>query len=343
RARPRPRRARRRGPSPRTGSRCQPRRSSRLGTFHRSEGGPSPGLGGCCDLCVMTTTTIRVSEPRELLAYLPYRLGFRPRESAVVVSIRGSRGRLGLVARVDLADVAHPQDGASIAAGLAAHLWRDGAEQSVVVLYASSARVAGGWRSDVVDAARTICGTFEDRVGPTTVWIVDEGRFYCFDCDDVSCPRSGWPLEDLETTQVSAQMVFAGATVAGHRGDVAAVTPAGSAARHNVRRVAERWARRRLEAVRSDGGSEGPALAGWRAAALDAWGAAVGGRRAGAPPRARELGRIDAALDDVLVRDAVVVACVTSAAEARAALDGSISIASRRIGEAFGRMFDPEE
>jgi hypothetical protein len=34
------------------------------------------------------TTTIRTDSPRELLALIPYQLGFRPTDSLVVVSIR---------------------------------------------------------------------------------------------------------------------------------------------------------------------------------------------------------------------------------------------------------------
>ena len=32
-----------------------------------------------------TTTVLRVGHPRDLLAYVPFRLGYRPRESLVVV------------------------------------------------------------------------------------------------------------------------------------------------------------------------------------------------------------------------------------------------------------------
>ncbi|MEU2347969.1 DUF4192 domain-containing protein [Modestobacter sp. NPDC049651] len=46
--------------------------------------------------------TVRLSGPGEFAAALPYLVGFSPRESLVVVSVRGPNRRFGLTARVDL-------------------------------------------------------------------------------------------------------------------------------------------------------------------------------------------------------------------------------------------------
>lgn len=80
-------------------------------------------------------TTIRTREPRELLALVPYQLGFHPAESAVVVSLRGPRSTVGTIARMDLADLADPVHGADAARALMGHLLADGARRVVVVLY----------------------------------------------------------------------------------------------------------------------------------------------------------------------------------------------------------------
>lgn len=82
----------------------------------------------------MNRSTLRIAEPRELLAFLPYQLGFQPEESAVVVSLRGPRSRVGLVARVDLADLA-AENGEALSRMLLGHLVRDGARRCVLVLY----------------------------------------------------------------------------------------------------------------------------------------------------------------------------------------------------------------
>ena len=83
----------------------------------------------------MPTTTIRVREPRELLSLIPHQLGFHPRESAVVVSLREPRGRVGLVARVDLADLGDRDSGPQLARTLVTHLVNDGAGRAVLVVY----------------------------------------------------------------------------------------------------------------------------------------------------------------------------------------------------------------
>ncbi|HEY8717893.1 DUF4192 family protein, partial [Pengzhenrongella sp.] len=80
-------------------------------------------------------TTIRVREPRELLALLPYQLGFRPQESAVAVALRAPRGRVGLIARVDLPDLGDVLNGPQLARGLVSHLVSDGARRAVLVIY----------------------------------------------------------------------------------------------------------------------------------------------------------------------------------------------------------------
>jgi hypothetical protein len=79
--------------------------------------------------------TLRLGHPRELLALVPYLLGFEPRDSAVLVGLRPPGHRVGLVARVDLPDLLRP-DGAELAAALADHLHDDGTAEVVVVLYA---------------------------------------------------------------------------------------------------------------------------------------------------------------------------------------------------------------
>ncbi|WP_036959882.1 DUF4192 family protein, partial [Promicromonospora kroppenstedtii] len=62
-----------------------------------------PNRGGAP--AVPNARVVRVAGPEDLLAYIPYRLGFEPVESVVVVSLTGPRQRVGLVARVDLADL----------------------------------------------------------------------------------------------------------------------------------------------------------------------------------------------------------------------------------------------
>ncbi|MFS0698346.1 DUF4192 domain-containing protein [Cellulomonas sp. 179-A 4D5 NHS] len=256
----------------------------------------------------MDTTTIRVSEPREMLAYLPHQLGFRPHESAVAVSLRPPRGRIGLVARVDLADLGDVVHGPQVARGLVAHLGADGAGRAVLVLY--TAQDPRG--PDSPPVARAAAEHFREAaaagLSDVAVWVVTADGYLALDCDDAGCcPPGGRALRDLESTAVGAQLVLAGSAVADCRADVARIPAAGGDARRSVARVAARWRGRRERAL-----ADGPAaLTAWRLASLAAWRDEVAVVLAGAPSvGAPALGRLDVALADTRVRDAVLVSMV---------------------------------
>ncbi|HEX8520300.1 MAG TPA: DUF4192 family protein, partial [Pseudonocardia sp.] len=62
---------------------------------------------------------VRLRDPGELLAGVPFLLGFHPRESLVLLALGGSSGRrVGLVQRVDLPP---PEHAAAVCAALAAN------------------------------------------------------------------------------------------------------------------------------------------------------------------------------------------------------------------------------
>ena len=65
---------------------------------------------------------VRLSDPADLAAAIPYLLGFPPEESLVVISLRGPRKRIGLTMRWDLPDESLDDDFAEqIALRLAAN------------------------------------------------------------------------------------------------------------------------------------------------------------------------------------------------------------------------------
>src|SRR5699024_12795299 len=80
------------------------------------------------------TTTLKISEPRELLAYLPHHLGFQPHNSLVIVCVRGTGREVGLVLRVDIADIAHPEAGAYQIDHIIEHIGFDGASEIFLAL-----------------------------------------------------------------------------------------------------------------------------------------------------------------------------------------------------------------
>lgn len=78
----------------------------------------------------MTTAAIRLTSPGDLVASIPFILGFHPTDSLVIISIRG--GRVGLTTRIDLPPAS---EAPVIVDALVAPLSRDEAESLIVIAY----------------------------------------------------------------------------------------------------------------------------------------------------------------------------------------------------------------
>ncbi|HUX69871.1 MAG TPA: DUF4192 domain-containing protein [Cellulomonadaceae bacterium] len=288
----------------------------------------------------MPTTTIRVREPRELIALIPHQLGFQPDESAVVVSLREPRGRVGLVARVDLDDLSDASSGPQLARTLVTHLVHDGAARAVLVLYTADdgavatraaplvGETAGQphtWRSPRVrTAARHLADAAEPYLGEVDTWVVGPRGYGGLDCTSPDCcPPGGRPLTELESTTTGAHMVLAGSVVAARREDLARIPRAGVDARRRAAAARVRAERRRSVAVAA--GSA--AVCRWRDEAIALWRAEVAAGRDGhSGERPSRLGRIEAALGDIRVRDAILVSFVP----------GTGDLAERTVGTGAG-------
>lgn len=310
-------------------------------------------------------TTIRTSDVRELLALVPFQLGFRPSESAVLVSLRGARSRVGLVARVDLADLA-AADGGRAARALVGRVVADGAQQALVVVYTSAdlqrPMTIAGPDHETHRAARAAVDALTAAaavVGPAETWVIGPRGYYAHGCQDRECcPAGGRPLEELQATRVGAQMVLEGVLVAPTREDLVRLPVTTSAQRKAALRAGQRW---RARGAAADPGApihrwRRDGLALWRrslAAALEpgvvpALGEPAPGAPAGpvvfgdpvsALPEPTATGRLLAALDDVLVRDAVLLSFV----------EGNERVADRllagetgpEIGDGIAAITDP--
>lgn len=272
-------------------------------------------------------TTIRTAEPRELLALVPYQLGFRPVESAVVLSLRGGV-RVGLVARVDLADLLDPVGGPAVARSLVAHLLADGAGAVVLVLYTGADLQADE------SVGRVALGRLAAAAGrllpEPACWVVGPRGYHALGCREPGCcPPGGRPLTELEGTRVGAEMVLRGATVEGSREDLGRLPQVGVEARRAARRAAARWSARRAT-LRDTAEAHR-----WRAAGLELWRELVDG----APGAAVAHGRLSAALADVLVRDAVLVDLVPG--HARVADRVVAGWNGPEVGRALRAVVDP--
>ena len=279
------------------------------------------------------TPTLRVRDPQELLALIPFQLGFQPRESAVVVSLREPQRRVGLVMRVDLADLAQPDDGRQVARTLVAHVAADGGRDTVLVVYTDdpdSSQLDGASRT--WQATGHYLGAAEVFLGAVDVWVVSSTGYSALGCaDSRCCPPGGRPLADLSATVVGAEMVLAGAVVMATRDELAWLPRAGDLERRRANAAANRWRRRACEG--------GPAeRVRWRQAGFASWRAALAGEMTPA-----SLGRIEVALDDIAVRDAVLLSLVPGTADLPeqylTAPDGQGLDAA--VGRAMAAIVDP--
>lgn len=131
------------------------------------------------------TADITLRGPGDVVAILPYQLGYHPHDSVVVVSLRGRL--VGLVARADLPPAEHAD---TAAAWLVGPLLRDGATSVIVIGY-----------EDVADASipvlLAVCAQLE-RAGVDVVdmAVVRDGRRYSPRCPDPCCPPEGVPLPE---------------------------------------------------------------------------------------------------------------------------------------------------
>jgi hypothetical protein len=149
-----------------------------------------------------TRATLRLRSPADLLAAVPYLLGFHPSDSIVVLALRGSRTVFH--ARADA-----PPAGAD-AAGvdeLAQHV-------ATIVLRQrpTGALVVGYGAADRIDPVLGRTRQALERAGVHIVEVVraDKGRFWSHLCTDaVCCPAEGTPF-DVSSSTVAATATYAG-------------------------------------------------------------------------------------------------------------------------------------
>ncbi|MGY0004213.1 DUF4192 domain-containing protein [Micromonospora sp. I033] len=157
---------------------------------------------------------LAVRSPADLVAAVPYLLGFHPADSVVVVAVRGRR--VVFAARGDLPEPG--RDPRPPARHLAEVVARQGTDAATVIGYGPALRVTGA-----VDAV----GEALDRAGLLVLDAlrVTDGRWWSYLCAEPSCcPPEGTPY-DPAASQVSAAAVFAGQVALPDRAALAAQVP----------------------------------------------------------------------------------------------------------------------
>ncbi|MBF5030286.1 DUF4192 domain-containing protein [Micromonospora sp. ANENR4] len=207
---------------------------------------------------------LSVRSPADMVAAVPYLLGFHPADSVVVVAVRGRR--VVFAARGDLP--APGADPGPAARHLAQVVARQDADAATVVGYGPAARVTG-----IVDA-------IGDALTATGLVVLDalrvtHGRWWSYLCAEPSCcPPEGTPY-DPAASEVSAAAVFAGQVALPDRAALAAqVSPLDGPVRLAMRRATAR-ARLRLAALT---GSPSASSAGSQVSGVPADGSGSGGQ-----------------------------------------------------------------
>ncbi len=169
---------------------------------------------------------LRVSDPGDLLALVPYLLGFHPTESVVTVFIRS--GRVLLTARVDLPPPGHADQ-------LVAELQRVAGQHQVaevlVIVYSADRSFGRAFLDQMVE--RLV------DVPLSAALFVDGDRWFSTLCSASCCPDEGRPYE-VQTHRLAAEAVYAGLAVRSDRAELQSLVtgPAPGAAERLARLAA---------------------------------------------------------------------------------------------------------
>jgi len=147
------------------------------------------------------TTAITLKSPHELLAIVPFVLGFRPRNSIVVLCL--TNNRLGLTQRLDLP---RPEDARQVALALMPSLVVEDPDSVVLIGYENHAGESLPALESLTAALRSREVEIHDRI------IVRNGRWRSLDCDNAACcsPQGSPVPEPADVPGIVAEFVGQG-------------------------------------------------------------------------------------------------------------------------------------
>lgn len=171
---------------------------------HRRRAGPSkpsdPGPGAA--------KRLKVDQPEDLLALIPYLLGFRPAESLVMLVIADRIVKVTV--RVDLVD-----DVTGVAQRFGAIAVSNRATGVVLIAYSADPARADAMLLPVMDKLASL------RV--IEALYTDGRRWWSRSCSDDCCPAEGTPYE-IASNKLAAAAVFHGMSSYGDRSDLQRLT-----------------------------------------------------------------------------------------------------------------------
>ncbi len=159
-------------------------------------------------LCDRRAVT-KVKDPGDVIAVIPYLVGFTPTESLVVIALEGPRRRFGPCVRLDLAET--EDDVEQLLDYLVEVIRRHGFRTLLVAAFSSRPKLAD-------PVMRTLLARLERRgVTVTEALRADGERWWSYQCLDPACCSAAGTPYDSASTRVAAEAVLAGMSKAEDR------------------------------------------------------------------------------------------------------------------------------
>ncbi len=250
--------------------------------------------------------TLRLREPVDILAAIPYVVGYHPTDSAIVIGMRGKR--LVFTARVDLPPAGAVRE---------VHESVDHLVQVVLRQDASGVLLVGFGTKDRVTPVMLGLRDAYEQAGLVVLEILRalDGRYWSYLCSDSACcPPEGSPY-DMNASPVPAQWTVAGRVAMPDRESYEAqIKPIVGLARVSMRQATAGAAQRMFELVAAAPSEEAVEEALMQAGA---------GAIAEAVERQRAGGRLE---DDEVAWLTVLFTSITVRDEAWAQIYGSVEV-----------------
>ncbi|EMY33807.1 hypothetical protein D477_012975 [Arthrobacter crystallopoietes BAB-32] len=253
----------------------------------------------------MNKTNIRAFRSEDVLSYVPHLLNFQPRNSLVLLSMKGPN--LGATLRVDLPDTDSESQLAAFAETAASYLQADAeADGSLIVLYTDAPHQGDPGSFQYWPLSVFLEDLLAGAGTPVRgAWVVGPNSFRCLECrTSPCCPPQGHPSARITESHVNLELMMLGSSVAPTAEEAAAW--ARSRTRPDIGPVVRSSAQRLAANLRGQ----------WEAAevfarVLGGWDTALCN---GTGQDAERLALLAASLDSPHVRDAVLVlTCLDSA------------------------------
>jgi Domain of unknown function (DUF4192) len=147
-----------------------------------------------------------VKTPHDLLAAVPFLIGYHPKDSLVLISVKSDS--LEMAMRIDFP--INPPEGAYQL--LASHLKRDHAESALLVAYEPTGNSDG---PEVLRNAADAIAAIDIPI--RELMLVRNGRWRSILCSDESCcPEIGNEIEDFSNSRIAAEQVANGKVLPFH-------------------------------------------------------------------------------------------------------------------------------